>query len=221
MPPLKKTNVVKKIIANLDEYNIEKIEEILEYDKLIPIHPRRLNVYNKFYKLLVINKSLSPTLLSNNELQKIALNIERGIFNKSIIGIKSWNYKFEFKYSSLCVRIFSNLDPQSYINNSKLISRLFSKEFTEFELSSFDSKKIFPEQYSKIMSEYIKSLPKISEKEEVPDGMHTCGKCKSKKTTYYQLQTRSAKVGQKSNLLKTYWLCFWKNSLTPIYHVCC
>lgn len=27
---------------------------------------------------------------------------------------------------------------------------------------------------------------------EAPDGMFTCGKCRSQKTTYYQLQTRSA-----------------------------
>ena len=30
--------------------------------------------------------------------------------------------------------------------------------------------------------------------ENAPDGAFTCGKCKSKKTTYYQLQTRSADV---------------------------
>ena len=66
------------------------------------------------------------------------------------------------------------------------------------------------------MISYIESQPKYAKKEEEEDGMHRCTKCKTYKTTYYQLQTRSAKFGYKSKLLKTYWLCFWENSIIPI-----
>ena len=47
--------------------------------------------------------------------------------------------------------------------------------------------KLHAEMKDKIMAKYINS-----NKEQEHDGFFKCGKCKSKKTTYRQAQTRSA-----------------------------
>jgi transcription elongation factor S-II len=172
---------------------IEEVKPSFFYDKLIPIHPRREKIYNKFFDLLVEHKGYSPIEYKMDDLQKMALNIERGIFNLCIVGSRSWDYIFESKYQAKCVKIYSNLNPKSYLKNTDLIIRLYSKSFTEFELAGFTAEEIFPTKYAEIMASLVESQPKMAVvPEEIPDGMFTCGVCKSKKTTYYQLQTRSA-----------------------------
>jgi DNA-directed RNA polymerase subunit M/transcription elongation factor TFIIS len=116
----------------------------------------------------------------------------------------------------VAVRIYTNLNPDSYIKNTELIHRFFKKEFTEFELAYFDAEKLFPSRYYELMEMYSDKSKFYVKQEPTNDGAHFCGKCKTYKTTYYQLQTRSAKIiGWKSALLITSWLCYWKNSCSP------
>lgn len=181
-------------------------------DEYIPKHPSRKHVYNKFYNLL---KELAQenTNLTQNDIQKMALNIERGVFNYSI------KYKYENKtsvsnsskrndsvvssdntwdmiknyYQSRAVKIYTNLNPDSYLKNKNLVKRLFNREFTEFELVEFDAADIFPERYSQIIAEYNALQPKeINQDENEENGLFRCGKCKTYRTSYYQMQTRSA-----------------------------
>jgi DNA-directed RNA polymerase subunit M/transcription elongation factor TFIIS len=190
------------------------------FSKFIPKHPYREKMYNKFLSLL--QKLNSGADLTETELQKMALNIERGCFNQtlsqsSLNQRESWNTAFQTKYAAKVVRIYTNLNPDSYLKNKDLYKRLFRKDFTEFELVDFTPEQMFPERFIQIQKEYDDLQPKFTKKEEVPDGVFTCGRCKSKKTTYYQLQTRSAEhIGHKSILPVTYWLCYWENSCNPI-----
>lgn len=232
--------IVKQIETEITEYikedTIKILKKKLKYDEFIPKHPKRKNIYIKFYDLLVkyYNKFKTEKFLnaenqemnykynfSNDELQKIALNIEKGIFNNTLSNhqVEDWNNMFQIYYIHNAVRVYGNLNPESYLKNVNLIHRLFYGEFKPEELAFFDAEKRFPERYREMMDDYIASLPKYTEKikvEDMPDGAHFCGKCKTYKTTYYQLQTRSAKIiGWKSTLLITSWLCYWKNSCSP------
>ena len=177
------------------ETECTEAETINGLGKFIPKHPYREKMYNKFLSLL--QKLNVGGDLTETELQKMALNIERGCFNETLCQSslnqrESWNTAFQTKYSSKVVRIYTNLNPDSYLKNKDLFKRLFRKEFTEFELVAFTPEQMFPERFIQIQKEYDALQPKLTTKEEVPDGMFTCGRCKSKKTTYYQLQTRSA-----------------------------
>ena len=193
-------NKIPKSYMTKQENQNEKLssneDDELNYDKFIPVHPKRHKNYKKFFELLRQENEASPITYSTDDLQKMALNIERGIFNFCLRGFSgfsgSWDVLFENKYTSRCVTIYCNLKPTSYMKNENLINRLFSKEFTEFELAAFSPEQMFPERRAEIMQKYLDSQPKYGKELEVPDGMFTCGKCKSKKTTYYQLQTRSA-----------------------------
>ena len=59
---------------------------------------------------------------------------------------------------------------------------------------------------------------------DMADGMLQCGKCKSRKTSYYEMQTRSADEpkhhGWKSGQWRTMWICSSKNLLVfhSIFH---
>ncbi len=165
-------------------------------DEFIPDHEYRRKIYEKFLELFkkqAINKNKS---FSDREIQKMALNIERGIFNYVIDkspNTKIWNENFEYKYKSRVLSIYSNLNPESYVKNNNLIDKLFNKEINEFQLCYLDPKGMFPEKWESIYKEYEFELKgSLNQDNEVKDGMFTCGKCKSRKTKYYQLQTRSA-----------------------------
>lgn len=171
-------------------------EEKLFYTYLIPKHPCREKVYNRFFGLL--KTYIGDYNFDVNDIQKMSLNLERGIFNDTLNTVShhtkdSWNNLFQTIYMGKAVRVHTNLDPESYLKNVNLIHRFFNKEFNEFEIVKLTPEQIFPEKYAEIMSKIQAGKPKVAEKElEVPDGAFKCGKCKSMKTTYYQLQTRSA-----------------------------
>jgi transcription elongation factor S-II len=176
-------------------------------DNLIPSHPDRKRIYQKFYDLIskyiscgdfIINESIH---YNNDDIKKMSINIERGIFNQAIYlynnsnpYVDTWNEQFKRFYIGKSVIIYNNLNPHSSLKNTTLLNRLLSKEFNEFELCSFTPKQLFPERWNELVQTCIKLEPKYSEKEQViEDGVFKCGKCKTYKTSYYQLQTRSAK----------------------------
>jgi DNA-directed RNA polymerase subunit M/transcription elongation factor TFIIS len=170
----------------------------MSLDKLIPTHSNRKNVYSKFHEL--ITKYVESNEKYNDVgVQKMALNIERGIFNYALSKYKSdkvvdtWNDLFKFYYINRAVTIFTNLNSDSYLQNKNLIHRLLSKEVDEFTLVNWEAKERFPEKWKELMDVYGKDLNKdIPVAQVYPDGWFKCGKCKSYKTTYTQAQTRSA-----------------------------
>lgn len=157
-----------------------------------PIHPTRKNMYKKLYDLLLrYNKDFKYNY-PDYEIQKSALNIEKGIFNYTLEknSTITWSIHFKEMYMNNFVRVYSNLNIDSYIKNYNLIHRLFQKEFLPQELPYLKSDRLFPEKYNKNIEHII--LEEHITPKEIEDGYHRCGKCKTYKTTYYQLQTRSA-----------------------------
>lgn len=160
----------------------------MDIDKILPEHPQRKHIYENLNNIL---KDYT------DDHSRIAINIERGIFNYALSGYSNkksnevWNDEFKCYYIQKAVSIVTNLNPKSHIKNTNLVKRLLSNEFNEFELCYLDSKHLFPEKWLENWNKYgPKEL--IQEKKEVSEGIFRCGKCKTYKTTYYQMQTRSA-----------------------------
>jgi transcription elongation factor S-II len=173
------------------------MQVLVGLDKLIPYHPKRKKVYEKFNNLLVENTKAYN--YSEDEIKKMALNIERGIFNRalSIYSNKtlneSWNEIFSHLYINRAVVIYDNLNPNGKIQNVNLLTRFLSKEFDEFELCSLTPDRIFPELWEKHIREHCSDMFKPPPKPmERPDGFFKCVRCKSYKTEYNEKQTRSA-----------------------------
>jgi len=188
----------------MDSDNMEtNMNMELNLDKYIPIHSVRKHVYQKFYDLLIqYTKNSENVVISSYDVQKMALNLEGGVFNHIIDinnGITEWNELFQHLYKLKAANVYTNLNPESYMKNTNLIYRLLNKEFNEFELCSLSPDKIFPEKFNELMKPYIEKtnkdmelMKKAQDLSQMEDGMHKCGRCKSRKTTYYQMQTRSA-----------------------------
>ena len=146
----------------------------------------RDNILNKIDSILK-NKSISE-------------NIEKGIYNYTIRystdkGIlKKWdNPKFRSLYVNKCRSVYSNIDKDCYIGNSRLIDRLNSGEFLPHQIPFMDRQHLFPENWKDLIDEKYKRDRVLY---EIDQGGATddfkCSRCKQRKCTYYELQTRSA-----------------------------
>ncbi len=185
----------------MSQKNLRTSKEVMnsEYlDTLVPSLDVRKRIYDKFYELLKKHSdTVGATTEGVTENQKMALNIERGIFNFTLNNYnktqsnETWNDLFKSMYIARAVTIYTNLNPDSYLKNTNLIQRFLNKEFNEFQLCNLTAQQIFPEKWSEIVAKYTETTTE-AQKEEIQDGMFKCGKCKTYKTTYYQMQSRSA-----------------------------
>ena len=125
---------------------------------------------------------------------KIAENLEKGIYNYTIQKceeknlIKKWsNSNFVILYIQKFKMIFYNL------KNKDIFNKLINKDIKAHELAFMTHQDMLPEIWNKLIEEKrIKDENTYSPKIEASTDDFTCGKCKSKKCTHYQLQTRSA-----------------------------
>ena len=139
-----------------------------------------------------INNSAKYTGLPKDSVK--ILNLEKGVFNRAVKYCKDNGYplkwsdpNFTKEYSSVARRILSNIN---YTPNAKNFIK-YMKEDCEntSEIAYFTKEQFYPELWNDLRS---KMLERIIVKEEEVVGLFKCNTCKSNKTTYYQMQTRSA-----------------------------
>ena len=129
-----------------------------------------------------------------------ARNIERGIYNACIENAQRrnmtchWrNDAFVLLYRNRARTIYANLLPSSYIDNRRLIGRLAREEFLPHQLAFMSPLELCPERWQEILDEKARMKELRSEAESKQySTLFYCRKCHQRKTTYYQLQTRSA-----------------------------
>ena len=141
-------------------------------------------------------KSQFATLLKQKSAgEPVPFNMEKSIFNWSIRETKfrgsvpSWeNPIFKNMYKNKFLSIKYNME------NSNLCERILSGEVKTRFIADMNSTSMDPNgrhaQAIKARREYSDKI--LSRNDENFVGLFTCNKCKSKKTTYYQMQTRSA-----------------------------
>ena len=126
--------------------------------------------------------------------QRALENIEKGIYNyciqtatKSYI-VKKWdNPYFTLLYLTKLRVIITN------INNANIINKIICKEIKPHEVAFMTHQELDPAKWTELLE--IKKLHDenlYSPKIDANTDDFTCRKCKSKKCSYYQLQTRSA-----------------------------
>lgn len=131
---------------------------------------------------------------------EVATDIERGIYNYTIKFsdeknvIKKWeNPIFLNLYKQFAIKVYSNLRPDSYINNNRLLYRLINSEFKPYELCGMEHQHIFPEHWKPYMDEKTKRDRMLYEiNKEMATDIYLCMRCHKRECSYYQLQTRSA-----------------------------
>lgn len=130
----------------------------------------------------------------------ISRKIEKGVYNYTI-GIskekniqRSWsNILFSKLYKSKILSVYSNLNKDSYIKNDKLLERIKSGEIEPDKVGFLSVYDTFPDNWKELLN--IKSKRdkiKYELKPEAMTNLFKCGKCGSRETSYYEVQTRSA-----------------------------
>ena len=132
--------------------------------------------------------------------KKISLNLEKGIFNYSIQTakqkniVRKWdNATFVLIYIDKLRSILLNLNAKSTVQNKQLLKRLKSGQFKAHELAFMTHQELFPEKWKTLIEEKIKRDQNEGKVDlSAATDEFYCFRCKKRKCSYYQMQTRSA-----------------------------
>jgi transcription elongation factor S-II len=138
-----------------------------------------------------ISKKLEKIL---NDEEKIAENLEKGIYNFCIKEagerniVKKWdNPHFTQLYLDRLRTVYIN------IQKGELKGKILEKEIKAHEIAFMTHQEMAPEKWRQLMEDKkIRDENRYAPKLEASTDNFTCRKCKSKECSYYQLQTRSA-----------------------------
>src|SRR6056300_1180111 len=122
-------------------------------------------------------------------------NMEKSVYNASIKEagerdiVKKWdNPSFVQLYTDRLRSIYINLK-----QSDEFRQQLINKEIKAHEVGEMTHQDMAPKRWQKLIEEKkIRDENKYAPKLEASTDNFTCRKCKSKKCSYYQLQTRSA-----------------------------
>ncbi len=126
--------------------------------------------------------------------EKHASNLEKGIHNWALKEaankkvIKKWDNPY-------FVQIYLDHLRSVYINlkNDKLVNLVKSGEIKSHQIAFMTHQEMCPEKWEDLIkAKSIRDKNKFEQNFEAATDTFTCRKCKSKKCTYYQMQTRSA-----------------------------
>tara|TARA_Y100000389_G_C17467726_1_gene527214 strand:- start:1106 stop:1621 length:516 start_codon:yes stop_codon:yes gene_type:complete len=139
-------------------------------------------------------------------------NIEKSIYNYSVLRatkykiIKKWSNKyFVLIYINKFKIIFHNL------KNDKIIENIKNNKINSKKIAFLSHIELLPEKWeNKLKEKNLRIENKYFPKVEASTDNFTCSKCKSKKCTYYQLQTRSADEPMTTFVSCTYCGNRWK-----------
>lgn len=147
-------------------------------------------------RVFVVNRLSSLLEISVDD--PIIINLEKGILNYSVDRAIStnqepaWdNHKFTNIYKHKFLTIQKGLE-----SNEELKNKITSRVLKTSDVIQMRPEQLYPDGlYAKQLDVNIhKEMRKDYMARELKnqDGFFVCSRCKSKKTTYYQLQTRSA-----------------------------
>ena len=142
----------------------------------------------------VFRKNICDKLMPILEDEVMVINLEKGVFNFAIKEansrkiVKKWD-------NPLFVQLYIDRLRSVYINlkNETLLGQIKSKEVLSQNIASMTHQEFNPEHWKEYIDRKIKrDSSKYTTNIEASTDMFTCKRCKSKRCTYYELQTRSA-----------------------------
>jgi DNA-directed RNA polymerase subunit M/transcription elongation factor TFIIS len=149
----------------------------------------------KFRKNIAIKLQIMLEKDNESDYEIEAANIEKGVYNYAIKEgntkkiIKKWdNPNFIHLYIDRLRTVFINL-----INVPELLAKIQNGDIVAQNVAFLTHQEMHQEHWQSLIDKKIKrDASKYNTNIEASTDMYTCKKCKSKKCTYYELQTRSA-----------------------------
>ena len=126
--------------------------------------------------------------------KKLSLNLEKGIFNYSLEHADKLNVVKKWD-NSYFVKIYLDRVRTIYINlkDDAVKNMIQNKLVQAHKLAYMTHQQMRPDKWDALIQDKkIRDDNKYEPKVEASTDNFKCWKCKSKKCTYYQLQTRSA-----------------------------
>jgi len=103
------------------------------------------------------------------------------------------NYLLESIYKNKAIQLYTNLKKDSYVKNNYLLHKILNNKINIENLAFMKPEEIYPEHWKVLLDRKFKIDKNLYEtRTELTTSLYTCGKCKKKMCTYFQLQTRSA-----------------------------
>jgi len=141
-----------------------------------------------------IRKKLSDFFISSDNKNKHATNLEKGIHNWALKEatnrkvVKKWDNPFFVQiYLDHLRSIYNNL------KNERLVTLVINGDIKAHEIAFMTHQEMLPEKWEELIKQKsIRDKNKFEQNLEAATDTFTCRKCRSKKCTYYQMQTRSA-----------------------------
>jgi len=124
----------------------------------------------------------------------ISINLEKGVFNYALKEatrkkiVKKWeNPQFTSIYIDRLRSIYMNL------KNDVFLKHIRSGEIDSKNVAFMTHQEFDPEKWRVLIEKKMKrDASKYDDNIQASTDMYTCRKCKSKRCTYYEMQTRSA-----------------------------
>jgi len=139
-------------------------------------------------------KKMCDVLTKMLEDESLGTNLEKGVYNYTIKEatsrkiIKKWeNQHFARIYLDRMRTVYINL------KNTQVLQQIKNKELAPHVVAFMTHQEFNPERWKELIERKIKrDAAKYTMNIEASTDMFTCKKCRSKRCTYYELQTRSA-----------------------------
>jgi transcription elongation factor S-II len=146
----------------------------------------RANIQGRLNQVLDTN--------TNANTNTLATDLEKGVFNYAIkeAGIQKIIKKWDNPYF---VQIYLDRLRSIYINlkNPELLMQLKTEAITPHALAFMTHQEMNPAHWKVLLDQKMKrDANKYTNDIQASTDMFTCRKCKSKRCTYYEMQTRSA-----------------------------
>lgn len=129
------------------------------------------------------------SVIADSPKTRYARNMEKSIYNWA--GSRS-PVCFKMQYKHKFLHIWKSIER----TNNELVNRILTGELKSAKIAEYPPDVLEPNGLYMTTAKNIKAKDDAKDfAGKLPDdyvGLFTCGKCKSKKTVFYQLQTRSA-----------------------------
>ena len=141
-----------------------------------------------------IREKLCTFFHESDTAEKHASNLEKGVHNWALKEatnrrvVKKWDNPFS-------IQIYVDHLRSVYINlkNDKLVKMVTNGDIKSHEIAFMTHQEMLPERWEELLkAKSIRDKNKFEENLEAMTDTFTCRKCKSKRCSYYALQTRSS-----------------------------
>ena len=178
--------VYKPSNNNYEEADISN--DLVKYDENDNYNDIRTGNIKIFSKLIDKVKA--------NSIEKSIYDYTKEISKKRNILPLWTNDVFKKIYINKSISLYTNIDKTSYIKNDSLMDKINKKQINIDNLAFMSFQQLFPNHWKEMLDEkYKREKLMYEDKPESMTDQFKCGRCKQRKCTYYELQTRSADEG--------------------------